>query len=348
MKKNENLPAKRRTRYLQKKEADYFNSLHSTIFDISKKITYNHTNRNNNNNDDAVSNISSQFSQISVQDVQSEDDYEPASKRIKKEFNSSLLASTLDRCAISDRQAALILNAIDMDQGNEEQPISKIRSSVRRKRASVRNSIETNVENLTFSPLTVHWDGKCVKKKDKTKVELLPVVVSSGSDEQLLFCASLKHGTGENISNAVLQSLEKWGISDIKSMCYDTTSSNTGRLIGACKLLEDKLKKPLLHASCRHHISELVLGTAFDICFPSKSKSPEIDIFIDFRDNKWDNIDKTKFHTASTIRRKALKTMITQKKDEASECIRNLLALGNQVRADYDELHLILPHVFKL
>ncbi|KAL7296743.1 hypothetical protein TKK_0010154 [Trichogramma kaykai] len=305
MKKNENLPAKRRTKNLQKKETDYFNSLHSTIFDISKQRTNYHKNINNNNNDDAVSNISSQFSQISVQDIQSDDDYEPVSKRTKKEFNNSLLASTLDRCGISDRQAALILNAIDVDQGNEEQPISKIRSSVRRKRATSRNSIETNVENLTFSPLTVHWDGKCVKKRDKSKVELLPVVVSSGPHEQLLFCALLNHGTGEEISDEVFHSLQKWNINDIKSMCYDTTAANTGRLNGACKSLEDKLKKPLLHASCRHHISELVLGSAFE------NDPAEIDIFIDFRDNKWDNIDKMKFDTASSIRKKALKTMIT-------------------------------------
>ena len=42
-------------------------------------------------------------------------------------------------------------------------------------------------------------------------------------------------------------------------MVFDTTSSNTGAEIGACKLLEDWLEKPILWLACRHHVHELHL-----------------------------------------------------------------------------------------
>ncbi|KAL7301805.1 hypothetical protein TKK_0005793 [Trichogramma kaykai] len=215
LKKNENLPAKRRTMNLKQKEIDYINSLSSTIFDISKKNLSNHKGDKDEdnraiNNDDTLSNISSQVTQLSMQDEDTVDEYEPPRKYPKKRVKSHnhILASTLNRCGTSDRKGALIMHAIGVEQGGKEQRIATIRSSLRRKRATTRNAIETNVEKLSFSPLTVHWDRKYVKKKDKSKVELLPVVVSSGSDEQLLFCVLPKHGTGEDISKSVFQSLE--------------------------------------------------------------------------------------------------------------------------------------------
>ncbi|KAL7296883.1 hypothetical protein TKK_0010273 [Trichogramma kaykai] len=139
---------------------------------------------------------------------------------------------------------------------------------------------------------TRSYDGKTVKTNRHTKVELLPVVVTSGSDEQFLHCALLDHGTGSAISKAVFECLQEKDI-NIISMCYDTTSVNTGRLSGACKSLELKLGTDLLNASCRHHVAELLLGSAFEACFPEISTSPEIIMFNDFRDNKWPKIHST-------------------------------------------------------
>uniref|UniRef100_A0ABD2XRA7 Uncharacterized protein n=1 Tax=Trichogramma kaykai TaxID=54128 RepID=A0ABD2XRA7_9HYME len=79
---------------------------------------------------------------------------------------------------------------------------------------------------MNFVPLTVHWDGKSVKDND-VRVEFLPVVITCGSQEQFLHCGILDHGTGSSISNAVYKSLNEWD-TDIISMCYDTTSFNTG------------------------------------------------------------------------------------------------------------------------
>ena len=52
--------------------------------------------------------------------------------------------------------------------------------------------------------------------------------------------------------------LQKWTIFEqITGLVFDTTSSNTGTEIGACKLLEEYLEKAILWLACRHHIYEL-------------------------------------------------------------------------------------------
>ena len=40
-------------------------------------------------------------------------------------------------------------------------------------------------------------------------------------------------------------------------MVFDTTSSNTGAELGACKFVEDWCKSPILWLACRHHCAEL-------------------------------------------------------------------------------------------
>jgi len=41
---------------------------------------------------------------------------------------------------------------------------------------------------------------------------------------------------------------------------FDTTSSNTGLLSGACVILDQLIGRPLLNLGCRHHVLELVLA----------------------------------------------------------------------------------------
>jgi len=76
-------------------------------------------------------------------------------------------------------------------------------------------------------------------------------------------------------------------------MCFDTTSSNTGRLAGACVLLEQMLGKELLLLACRHHIMELIIGAVFKVCMGSSS-SPEVPFFKRFREH-WTSVDTNKY-----------------------------------------------------
>lgn len=96
---------------------------------------------------------------------------------------------------------------------------------------------------------------------------------------------------------AVFKALKDWGVAkDIVAMCFDTTSSNSGRLNGACTLLEEKLGRMLLRLACRHYIYEIYLRAAFEAYFPG-ILAPTVAMFNRFK-AEWKNIDKLTFEPA--------------------------------------------------
>ena len=72
-------------------------------------------------------------------------------------------------------------------------------------------------------------------------------------------------------------------------MCFDTTSSNTGKFNGACILLEALLGHPLLWTACRHHVLEVVLSNVAKLIF-GVSTGPKIECF-DILSHKWTKLD---------------------------------------------------------
>jgi len=102
----------------------------------------------------------------------------------------------------------------------------------------------------------VHWNGKMLcDLTRKDVVDRLPVVVSGTGVEQLLGVPKLPSGTGDGQATAVAKVLQDWGIVNcVCTMCFDTTSTNTGHRNGSCVLLEQKLEKDLLYLACRQHI----------------------------------------------------------------------------------------------
>ncbi|GBL75169.1 hypothetical protein AVEN_194418-1 [Araneus ventricosus] len=104
---------------------------------------------------------------------------------------------------------------------------------------------------------------------------------------------------GEEQSAAVFEAIESWGISNnIHAMCFDTTSSNTGRNAGTCVLLEQKLEKVLLSLACRHHVMELIIGSGFVVCMGATS-APEV-LFKRFKEY-WRFIDTDQYETGISI-----------------------------------------------
>ena len=76
------------------------------------------------------------------------------------------------------------------------------------------------------------------------------------------------------MAHAVHSAIQELGLENlVLAMCFDTTSSNTGRLSGVCVILYQLLGRPLLHLGCRHHVLELrVLAAAFAVHMgPSKA-----------------------------------------------------------------------------
>ena len=76
-------------------------------------------------------------------------------------------------------------------------------------------------------------------------------------------------------------------------MVFDTTSSNSGSIKGAAKLLEEELAKKLLYLACRHHIYELQIGAVWQKLF-DEVKGPDNKFFKDFK-SQWPAIDKSSY-----------------------------------------------------
>ncbi|CAI6359106.1 unnamed protein product [Macrosiphum euphorbiae] len=143
------------------------------------------------------------------------------------------------------------------------------------------------------SKLTVHWDGKMMSDlTSREHVDCLPILVSGGEQEKLISIKKLSSSTGEVKAKAVFDCLsdQEWNLSqNIVAMCFDTTSSNTGKNKGSCVIFERKLGKNLFWLACRHHIFELVIGAAFQAVLPSATTGPDNRIFVRFQ-SYWSEI----------------------------------------------------------
>lgn len=221
----------------------------------------------------------------------------PTSTRGRKNFITSKLVATLDRCQLSIRDSVYVIQSVVEALGLscDVYPINK--SSIQRIRAQMRKdraeSIKSDFQNKVPEVVTVHWDGKLLPGLDvrSSKEERLPIIISYDEKEQLLAVPKLDSSSGKDQAMAVSNALHDWNLNDnVQIMCCDTTASNTGRLNGACVLLEQKLERELLFFACRHHVYELVLKSAFESKIQQVTSSPDIPLFKKFRDN-WKNIN---------------------------------------------------------
>ena len=181
----------------------------------------------------------------------------------------------------------------------------------------------------------VHWDGKLLPKLlQKEYAERLAILVSKGDDEQLLGVPVLENSTGISQAEAVCDSIEEWGIGDkIVGICFDTTASNTGRMKGACTLIEKQLGKNLLYLACRHHILEVVLRSVIEHKMGSTT-GPRPEIFKRFQMH-WSNIDQSKY--IEGVQDDSVKSSVKDFEEAVSKFLR-LQLTKVQPRDDYLEL----------
>ncbi|ESO06037.1 hypothetical protein HELRODRAFT_160152 [Helobdella robusta] len=180
----------------------------------------------------------------------------------------------------------------------------------------------------------VHWGGKLLPDMlNKENVERVAVLISCGEEEQLIGVPLLENGAGSTIAKSVYSELGKWGALDkIQAMSFDTTAVNTGRIKGACVLLEQLMEKKLLYLSCRHHILEVVLRSGFDAAL-GKTTGPQSDIFKKFK-TEWNSIDKKKFKSGVKDKSEASKLI---NPDQLSSYLLKQLTVHHS-RSDYKEL----------
>lgn len=241
------------------------------------------------------------------------DEYEPVAgpssatsptrqKRGRKAVVTPKLAASLDRNQISDRAATMICGESAISLGHNISDLALNRSSIRRQRIKTR---EITAAKLIQSfnrdaAFVVHWDGKLLPDlTGNEKIDRLPILVSNYGSSQLLAVPKLKSGTGDAQARAILNTLEHWHIEDkVQGLCFDTTSSNTGLKKGACKILEQLLGRDLLHFACRHHIMEIIAGSAFIEAMGAFS-APEFLLFKRFQ-AKWGSINQKNFKDSSS------------------------------------------------
>ena len=100
----------------------------------------------------------------------------------------------------------------------------------------------------------------------------------------------IPRGTGEAQKNAVTGLLDEWNIfHEVVGQVFDTTSSITGREIGACVLVEQHLDKAIAWLACRHHVYEVhmkhVVGAV-----TGDTKEPGVKQFKKLKD-AWNSMD---------------------------------------------------------
>ena len=241
-----------------------------------------------------------------VSDSKPSNPKKPRTTEKAKNIMTSGLAASLDRTSVSNRNAVYNLSKVLASVSQNPSHVVLNRSSVGRKRTDYRLKVVQEIKEHFYpnEPLTVHWDGKLLEDLvEKKHVDRLPTRLSGNGISKLLGVPKLVSGTGELVATAVFNTIADWGISDqVRAISFDTTASNTGHRAGACVLLEKKLGKSLLHLACRHHIMELVLGSAFEAAF-GKSSSPNVILFKRFQ-QKWAFIDQSCYQPGPTDQRR--------------------------------------------
>ena len=216
-----------------------------------------------------------------VYEDDNDEDYvvEERKKKTRKIDVMGTVSNTGDRLGLSAREKAMFAAHVVKSVGVavEETNISYSTASRKGREKRFETEKEIRVAFVTPDYVVIHWDGKILKLKAGKKGEFIAVYLSGENADKvtkLFGVPEVDSGSGEAQKEAVVEMLMKWNVfEEITGIVFDTTSSNTGQDIGACKLLEEYLEKAVLWLACRHHIYELhinhvvgvVTGTTTDL-----------------------------------------------------------------------------------
>lgn len=209
------------------------------------------------------------------------------------------------RMNITPSEQAVLTELIIKESGGDSSNVATSYATAARARQSTAKVILKDIRESWIPPTaaTLHWDGKKMSSltTNTIKEERLPVLVGNSSEVKLLGVAKYHTGsdvlTGDIISSHTHDLLQSWNcLTNVVSLCFDTTAANTGHLTAACVAIQARLDKALLWCACRHHVGEVLLTHVFDSLNIETSKSPEISIFQRFQKN-WINIEPDQFST---------------------------------------------------
>ncbi|KAG7178279.1 hypothetical protein Hamer_G026831 [Homarus americanus] len=210
------------------------------------------------------------------------------------------LKELADRLRISNNEIVSVVAAV-LRSANPPGDLSEFRISretARRARASHRRQVAA-AQREAFTPpphAVVHWDGKLVKNVVGEEEHRQAIFISGRGHEEgkLLAVLPVKDGTGLTQARATARAIEDWSCaSNVKALCFDTTSSNTGRVQGAVVHLQALLEKQLLRLGCRHHVMELVVRAAASNIF-GKTSAPTDPLFQTLK-KRWSQLDHSQY-----------------------------------------------------
>ena len=192
------------------------------------------------------------------------------------------------RLGITPTQQAAFTEALIKESGGDATKIAKSYATADKARRSVASAISQDIKSSWIAPenATLHWDGKQISSltDNSVKEERLPILIGTASEVKLLGVAKYPTGsdlcTGDIIAVKTSELLDSWNCrTSVRSLCFDTTASNTGHLTAACVAIQAKLGRALLWCACRHHIGEILLDHIFHDLKIETSKSPEVCVF---------------------------------------------------------------------
>ena len=208
-----------------------------------------------------------------------------------------LMKMTADLCArikLSDREATSLYAKIVLSGGGDLNQFVISKSTTQRHRILSEKKAEEKL-SLKFQDISrehpygiLHWDGKKVDFESGASEEHLVICYQHvGSDKQPQFIGAPQtpNGTGAAQAEAIVRYIDSCGVEDqIIGHVWDTTASNSGRNIGAAKLLDDALGRACLWLACRRHAAERHCVHANGIVC-GETKSPEEKLFKHFKKN---------------------------------------------------------------
>ena len=204
---------------------------------------------------------------------------------------------------------------------------------------------EFNSKKSDFAYL--HWDEKLIDNVMGSTDERLAVLISGSphyTEGKVLGITTLTDeegnptSTGESQFEAFMKLVEEWDI-NICEMCFDTTSSNTGRHRGACTRLESGYRKgKVFWFGCRHHVIEPIAKVVWYLLFED-NQGPDKKTYQGGKD-MWGDLDTL---STAQIKKLVVRSPFLQKlKSDATEFYEKVFTEKhrNQTlpRDDYREL----------
>lgn len=204
------------------------------------------------------------------------------------------LVALATRLKMTPTQQAAYTKAFIEEAGGDASKIANSYTTADKYRHRVVKTISNTSKEEWIPPkyATLHWDSKIMPSltNQHVKEERLTVVVGNNNEIKFLGVPAYQLGTdersGDIIANHTVRLLAYWHCTDsIINMTFDTTSSNTGQVTGACVTIQKQLGRALLWSACRHHVGEVILSHVFDDLKIEVSRSPDVTLFTRFRKN---------------------------------------------------------------